>query len=98
MEQENQTVLRDFIERFKQACYDKTIWLYTGYIFDKDLLPGQRKHIEYTTNSILNNIDVLVDGPFVDSLKDMSLRFRGSKNQRILTKYDREILINSKHI
>lgn len=95
MEQENQIVLCDFIERFKQVCNDKTIWMYTGYVFEKDLLPGQRKHIEHTTNSILNNIDVLVDGPFVDSMKDLSLKFRGSKNQRILTKNDREILLNS---
>lgn len=89
MEQENQLALHAFIKKFKQECPDKTIWLYTGYVYEKDLLAGQRKYIQGTTNYILDNVDVLVDGPFVEALKDLTLKFRGSKNQRLLTKDDR---------
>lgn len=89
MEQENQLALHAFIKKFKQECPDKTIWMYTGYVYDRDLLIGQRKYIQDTTNYILDNVDVLIDGPFIEAQKDLTLKFRGSKNQRILTKEDR---------
>lgn len=57
----------------------KSIWLYTGYVLG-DNIP----HIVYITSYILKNIDVLVDGPFVEEKKNLSLRFKGSENQRII--------------
>ena len=62
---------------FKRYHPNKTIWCYTGYLFE-DLLrnPLQRELLEY--------IDVLVDGRFIEALKDEELRFRGSSNQRII--------------
>lgn len=82
-EEENQAVLVHFLKRVKDAfpC-SKDIWAYTGYVY-KDLLPGGRKHTVYT-DEMLSYIDILVDGPFVESQKDLMLRFRGSANQRII--------------
>lgn len=85
----NQLALHSFIKRFKEECPNKTLWVYTGYIYEKDLKPGQRRYIHGTTNYILDNIDVLVDGPFIIEQRDLSLKFRGSKNQRLLTKEER---------
>lgn len=93
-EKTNQLALHAFIKRFKEECPDKTLWMYTGYVFEKDLQPGQRRYIQGTTNFILDCVDVLVDGPFVLSERDLSLPFRGSRNQRLLTKNDRNALLN----
>lgn len=87
-EPENQEALVEFLERFKQECPDKTLWMYTGYVLERDLLPGQRKHVPGITDRMLNLVDVLVDGPFKQDLKDLRLKFRGSSNQRILTRSD----------
>lgn len=83
-EEENQTALLPFIERFKQECPDKNLWMYTGYVLDKDLQEGQRKFVPDVTNKILEQVDVLIDGPFILEEKDLTLPFRGSKNQRLL--------------
>ena len=84
-EEENQEVLAPFLERVKQAYPNKNIWCYSGYLYDKDLLPADgRKHTPFT-NRMLACIDVLVDGPFIESQKDLTLNFRGSRNQRIIT-------------
>jgi anaerobic ribonucleoside-triphosphate reductase activating protein len=93
MEKENQEVLAGFIERFRAACPDKNIWLFTGYVYDKDLLPGQRQYIDGVTESILNAVDILVDGPFIKEERDLTLRFRGSRNQRLLTRDNRKDLM-----
>ena len=85
-EPENQEALVSFIERFKRELPEKTLWIYTGYVLDRDLLPGQRKYVPGVTDRILDNVDVLVDGPFVLAERDLSLRFKGSGNQRILKK------------
>ena len=53
---------------------------------DRDLLFGQRKWVDGVTDRILNQVDVLVDGPFIQAQRDLSLRFRGSSNQRLLDK------------
>ena len=73
-------------EPFEKETYpNKEIWCYTGFTFDKQIL-GQmigEEHRE-TTKEMLDNIDYIVDGRFVDELKDPKLRFRGSSNQRII--------------
>lgn len=93
MEEENQKALLPFIEKFKQECPNKTLWLYSGYVLDKDLRPSGRKYLEGITDKILGHVDVMVDGPFVMELKDLTLPFRGSKNQRLLRKSDIEQLM-----
>jgi anaerobic ribonucleoside-triphosphate reductase activating protein len=85
-EEENQEVLVNLIKKFKERFPEKNIWMYTGYILDKDLLPGQRKHVDGVTGLILDSIDTLVDGPFILAERNLSLKFRGSNNQRILDK------------
>ena len=86
LEQENQVALLPLLNRVKEMYPEKTLWIYTGYILERDLLPGQRKHVEVVTDRILDLVDVLVDGPFVQDKRDLSLRFRGSSNQRLLTR------------
>lgn len=81
MEPENQTGLVDFIEEFKRIFPSKTLWMYTGYDIE-DVLYGTL-HTE-VSNRLLRCVDVLVDGSYVESLKDITLRFKGSSNQRIL--------------
>lgn len=83
---ENQKVIVELIKKFKEKFPKKTLWMYTGYVLDKDLLPGQRKYVEGVTGLILDSIDVLVDGPFILAERNLSLKFRGSNNQRILDK------------
>ena len=82
-EPENQKVLVPFLKRFKEALPSKTIWSYTGFVYDRDLVPGGRKHTE-VTDEMLSMLDILVDGPFVEEKKNISLRFRGSENQRVI--------------
>lgn len=91
-EEENQTALLPFIRKFKEECPDKTLWMFTGYVYEKDLINGGRKCKENVTKEILDNVDVLVDGPFILEQKDLTLPFRGSRNQRLLTRADREAL------
>ena len=85
-EPENQIVLLNLIKKFKERFPEKNIWMYTGYVLEKDLLPGQRKHVEGVTELILDSIDTLVDGPFILAERNLSLKFRGSNNQRLLDK------------
>lgn len=82
-EEENQKALLAFMRKLKKVHPDKNVWAFTGYIYDRDLVSGGRKHTK-DTDELLSMIDVLVDGPFVEELKDISLKFRGSSNQRIL--------------
>ena len=90
MEQENQADVYKLINRFKREYPGKNIWLFTGYIYEKDLLEGQRKNIPGLTSSLLEMVDILVDGPFILEQRDLNLRFRGSTNQRLLTREDRK--------
>ncbi|MDE5715686.1 MAG: anaerobic ribonucleoside-triphosphate reductase activating protein [Anaeroplasmataceae bacterium] len=82
MELENQNGLISFLRKVKQLFPNKTIWCYTGYTLETDLLQG-RAHNQ-VTNEFLSYIDVLVDGKFEEELKDITLKFRGSSNQRII--------------
>ncbi len=82
-EPENQRALVPFLRRFRKELPNKNIWSYTGFLMDRDLVPGGRKYTE-VTDEMLALLDVLVDGPFVEEKKNISLRFRGSENQRII--------------
>ena len=82
-EPENQKALVPFMRKVVARYPNKNVWAFTGYIYDKDLVAGGRRHTE-DTDELLSMIDVLVDGPFVEELKDITLKFRGSSNQRVL--------------
>ncbi len=79
----NQKGLLPLIRRMKKELPKKTIWVYTGFTYDKDLIEGGCRHIDIT-DEILDSIDVLVDGKFMINLLDVRLNFRGSSNQRII--------------
>lgn len=83
MEPRNQEVLVNLVRRVKKELPNKDIWCYSGYLFDHDLVNGGRAYTPYT-DEILSDIDVLVDGKFVEELKDLKLKFRGSSNQRLI--------------
>ena len=83
LEHINQQGLLPFIRRVKKELSEKNIWCYTGYTFERDVLGKMYAEWE-ETKELLSYIDVLVDGEFVQALKDMGLRFRGSSNQRII--------------
>lgn len=82
-EPSNQRTLITLLRRVKQELPTKDVWAYTGFVYEQDLLEGQRKHTE-VTDEMFSYIDVLVDGPFVIDEKDISLYFRGSTNQRVI--------------
>lgn len=79
----NQAELVNLLHIVKQKFSLKNIWCFTGFVYDKDLLKGQRKHTN-AKDEMLSYIDVLVDGPFILQQKNISLYFRGSRNQRVL--------------
>lgn len=85
LEPQNQRALYPFIKRVRAQYPDKTIWCYTGYTLDveKGLLKEDSKNTEYT-KELLSLMDVLVDGAYMEELKDVRLKFRGSSNQRII--------------
>ncbi len=82
-EPDNQRALLPFLKRVKENCPQKEIWCYSGYTLDGELWRPSRARCE-ATDEMLSQLDVLVDGPFVEEKKDLNLRFRGSSNQRIL--------------
>ena len=81
-EPENQVALVPFLERVKEQFPNKDIWCYTGYTLQQ--LMGESRGRCEVTDRMLELIDVLVDGEFVERLHDISLKFRGSSNQRII--------------
>lgn len=85
LEPVNQKVLLPFVKRVKELYPRKDIWCYTGYTFDpaSGLLRESRANAP-ETGELLSLFDVLVDGPFVEELKKITLKFRGSSNQRVL--------------
>lgn len=84
MELSNQRALLKLLRQFKERFPGKDIWCYTGYTYESDLLnPKGRAHCE-VTDEFLGYVDILVDGEFIEEQYDISLKFRGSRNQRIL--------------
>ena len=82
-EPENQEALVPFLKRVKEQFPEKNIWAYTGYVLDRDLMEGGKRCTK-DTPEMLKRIDVLVDGPFVEEKKDITLKFKGSSNQRVI--------------
>ena len=72
---QNLDILNDIIVRFKRET-GKSVWVWTGYLYEELLKDPDAKEV-------LRNIDVLVDGPFIESLKDLTLMYSGSRNQRV---------------
>lgn len=92
----NQKGLLPLIKKVKEVYPDKTIWAYSGFLYE------ELKEMEFVeTKEILNLIDVLVDGKFIEELKDPNLYFRGSSNQRIIdmnkTRKSKKIILSEKN-
>ena len=73
----------ELLRQVKKAYQEKSIWAFSGYLFDRDILARRLGPWE-VTEEYLSYLDVLVDGPFVQAKKNLSLRFRGSENQRLI--------------
>lgn len=84
LELKNQETVMQLILRIREELPDKNIWLFTGSIYDENLLPGQSRHMGDITETILNNVDVLVDGPFIPEKQNLCIDYRGSENQRLI--------------
>ena len=82
-EPKNQRALLPFLRRVRRELPQKTIWSFTGFTWEELHTPGSYPRCE-VTDELLSLLDVLVDGRFVEALHDISLRFRGSSNQRII--------------
>ena len=82
-EPDNQRALVPFLRRVKETYPKKTVWAFTGFVYEDLLREGSHPRCE-VTDELLALTDVLVDGPFLLAEKDISLRFRGSRNQRLI--------------
>lgn len=82
-EPENQRALLPFLKRVRQAYPNKTVWAFSGFTWEELHTPGAHPHTE-VTEEMLSFVDVLIDGRFIEAQKNISLRFRGSENQRII--------------
>lgn len=82
-EPQNQESVLDLLRQVKKTYPSKSIWAFSGYVLDKDILSGRLGDINIT-KELLSYLDVLVDGPFMQDKKNLSLRFRGSENQRLI--------------
>ncbi len=82
-EPENQRALLPFLRRVREAYPEKNIWSFTGFTYEELLTEGSHPRCE-VTDEMLSLVDVLVDGRFVEELKNIALRFRGSSNQRLI--------------
>ena len=76
----NQEAVLDLVRRARERFPNKDVWCYTGYLFE-ELAAGK---VGDHSRALLEQVDVLVDGPFVAALKNLGLRFRGSSNQRLI--------------
>lgn len=82
-EPRNQGPILELLRQVKAKYPGKSIWAFSGYLFDRDILPG-RLGDPAITREYLSYLDVLVDGPFIEAKKNLTLRFRGSENQRLI--------------
>ena len=82
-EPENQRALLPFLRKLRRELPEKTVWAFTGFTWEELHTEGSHPRCE-VTDELLSLIDVLVDGRYVEELKDIGLRFRGSSNQRLL--------------
>lgn len=98
MEVRNQPAVWHLIERVRNEVPNKSIWVYSGYTYDELTDSNNARTRTDVTDNILDNIDILVDGEFVLDLKNISLKFRGSSNQRIIdmkaTRESNEIILS----
>ena len=79
-EPQNQGAVVELLRQIKKEKTEKSIWAFSGYLFDRDIQSGRLGD----TSEYLSYLDVLVDGPFIEAKKNLSLRFRGSENQRLI--------------
>ena len=86
METYNQKGVLEIVETFKEKFPGKNIRLYTGRLLDYHLKPDGDNYIPNVTDKILSYVDVLIDGPYVEVLRDSTLKYRGSSNQRMFVK------------
>ena len=82
-EPQNQGPIVELLRQVKEKYPEKSVWAFSGYLFDRDILAGRLGPWEIT-KEYLGYLDVLVDGPFIQAKKNLNLRFRGSENQRII--------------
>lgn len=82
-EPENQPAILELLRQVKGMYPEKSVWAFSGYLFDRDILSGRLGEWSIT-REYLSYLDVLVDGPFIEEKKNLSLRFRGSENQRLI--------------
>lgn len=82
-EYSNQKGLLPLVRQVHEVLPQKDIWCFTGFLFDKDIIENMCKKWK-ETNELLSYIDVLVDGRFVEELKNLNLKFKGSENQRTI--------------
>ena len=83
LEPENQEGLLPLLRRVHETYPEKSVWCYSGYLFDKDIVERMCRESEIT-RELLSYIDILVDGVFVAEKKNLKVNFRGSDNQRII--------------
>ena len=82
-EPQNQGAVVELLRQVREKYPKKTVWAYSGYLFERDILAGRLGPKEIT-DEYIRYLDVLVDGPFVAAKRDLTLRFRGSSNQRLI--------------
>ena len=84
MEQKNQKEVHALIMRMRKEVCHGTVWIFSGYTWEELIDPDNKRCRSAYTDEILRNIDILVDGEFVQEKKNIALKFRGSENQRVI--------------
>lgn len=83
-EPENQKSLSEFLKTFRSELPDKTVWCYTGFIYEELTASKDCRAVTPYTKELLSQIDILVDGRYIEAKKNIRLAFRGSENQRVI--------------